>query len=159
MKIRRVQKADSRKILKLVRDIMKEEFGPAEANAYPIDDILGLPKSYAGKRDAFFVMTDSSGKLIATCAVKEEERQVGLLRRVFVRPKYRGRQLGEKIVRHAIGFCKKKGYRILCVWAANSMKPVIALLHKLDFHERGTLQVGRVRILKMTYDCHKKKVS
>ncbi|MBI2870907.1 MAG: GNAT family N-acetyltransferase [Candidatus Omnitrophica bacterium] len=153
MNIRSVKKKDSAQVIKLIQDVVNAEFAPQEKEAYPMDDVLDLPASYQGRRDAFFVMSDGPQTIVGTCGVKNEGNGVGLIRRVFVRPSHRREGVAERLVRHSIQFAKNQGYRVLQVRTTSAMKAAIALLYKVGFQERATLEVGRLKMLKLTYNC------
>jgi N-acetylglutamate synthase-like GNAT family acetyltransferase len=159
MKIHRVQKKDASKVLRFIKSITDREFGPSEHKAFPLDDIQSLPKSYGGKREAFFIALDASNHIIATCGVKEEGDGVGILRRVFVHPGKRRQGVGKKIVTHAIDFCHQHQFRLVQACTTGKMQSAIMLLYELGFQERARLKFESDQIVRLTYDCgpHRKK--
>ncbi|MDP8262093.1 MAG: GNAT family N-acetyltransferase [Candidatus Ancaeobacter aquaticus] len=145
MNIRKVTRADIPKVIKLIINILETEFGK-EAMAYPQLDIYNLENTYCGPRDAFFI-AEKNGILIGTAAIKEDDKENALLRRVFVNPKFRGKGYGKSLVQKAIDFCTKKHFKRIFFRGTTRMDTALFLCKKEGFVEQERLELDDFQII------------
>jgi len=146
--IRRYQPGDSIAVKSLITDIMKGEFGEAQA-AYPTEDIENIDVTYGGIGEAFFVAVDGS-KIVGTVGIKKEDDRVALLRRLFVATAYRNRQIGLKLIDGALHFCHEVGYQEVVFKTTSQMKRAVEICKKRGFAQRAKLQLHNVELLKFS---------
>lgn len=146
--IRRFAIADKGAIKKLISAIMDSEFRE-DKPAFSIDDLENLENHYGSLGEAFFVAEDGQ-KIIGTAAVKREDDRIAIIRRIFVAPEYRKKQIGIKLLTRAIEFCKEVGYRELVFRTTSRMTGAIALVKKQGFQSRARVPMGHVELLKFT---------
>ena len=76
----------------------------------PVDDEdLGrIPEVYSGKGK--FWVAIIGDRVIGTVGIKDEGNNVAKLKRMFVRPEYHGKGVGEALLAHAEAYAKKQGF-------------------------------------------------
>ena len=132
----------------LITGILATEF-PADQAAYPAADLERIEVSYGGPHDVFLV-AEAEGRIVGTCAVKQEGPAAGLLRRLFVQREYRGIGIGAQLVEAAIAHCRTQGYRQVRIRTSNRMDTAIAVCLKKGFQEDEQIQLGNVRLVRFT---------
>jgi len=152
MQIRKVTKEDVPKVIKLITTVLHQEFGK-EAKAYPQLDLYNIEHAYGGPRDAFFV-AEKEGHIVGTAAIKEDDKNTALLRRVFVDPQYRGKGYGKSLINKAIEFCKKQGYRNIFFRGTNRMDTALNLCKKVGFIEKERIDVEDFQIITCNLSLH-----
>ena len=60
---------------------------------------------------------------------------------VVVNPEYRGKEIGTKLLKHAVNFAREKGARFVSVRPVMRNREAIRLFHKLGF-----INIGRVEL-------------
>jgi N-acetylglutamate synthase-like GNAT family acetyltransferase len=150
--IRRCETKDHGAVKALVTQIMNEEFGESK-KAYPMDDVDHLEKAYGGFGEAFFVAEDNH-KIVGTVGIKKEDERVALLRRLFVSPAYRGRQIGSKLIDRALEFCEEVGYEEIVFKTTSQMVGAIKTCQKKGFIQRAKLNLAGVELFKFSRALH-----
>ena len=155
VQIRRFESQDAEAIKRLINQIMDGEFRDEKA-AFSQDDLNSLQDSYGDLGEAFFVAEDGK-KLIGTVGVKREDDRIALIRRVFVAPEYRNKQIGLRLLSRALEFCREVGYRELIFKTTSRMSGSIELVRKLGFQSRAKVPLGKVELLKFSLSLEEKK--
>jgi len=155
VQIRRFETEDSEAVRRLITQIMDGEF-KEEKSAFSLDDLEDLGASYGNFGEAFFV-AEEGRKIVGTAAVKREDDRVALIRRVFVAPEYRKKQIGLRLLNRAIEFCKEVGYRELIFKTTSRMSGAIELVKKQGFQARAKVPLGRIELLKFSLPLEGKK--
>ncbi|HRZ87675.1 MAG TPA: GNAT family N-acetyltransferase [bacterium] len=145
MIVRKITKNDTPKVIKLITSILNSEFG-RESKAYPQLDLYNIEHTYGGDRDAFFV-AEKDGNIIGTAAIKEDDKDNALLRRIFVDSKYRGKGYGKTLISKAVDFCKKHGYKTIFFRGTDRMDTALTLCKKVGFAEKERLDVEDFQII------------
>lgn len=146
MNIRRFNIKDQGQVKKLITGILANDFA-MDQKAYPHSDLDFIPNVYGGAREVFFV-GENEGYIIGTVAIKEESKDTGILRRLFVISKYRGKGYGRILIEKALDFCRGKGYREVIFHVSNTMKAAMELCRSKGFKEKEKLDLGGVNIIK-----------
>ncbi len=155
VQIRRLQGEDAEAVKKLITGIVDGEFRE-EKSALSLGDLENLEASYGNFGEAFFV-AEEGRKIIGTVAVKREDNRIALLRRIFVAPEYRMRQIGLRLLDRAIEFCKEVGYRELIFKTTSRMSAAIELVKKRGFQSRAKVPLGQVELLKFSLSLEGKR--
>ena len=155
VQIRRFTEPDGGAVKKLITGIMDGEFREEKA-ALSLEDLQNLEASYGNFGEAFFVAEDSK-KIIGTIAVKREDDRIALIRRIFVAPEYRKKQIGLRLLNRAIEFGKEVGYRELIFKTTSRMSAAIELVKKRGFQSRAKVPLGRMELLKFSLSLEGKK--
>lgn len=148
MKIRKFEEKDTLRIKELISSIIAQEF-PELSKIYSLEDLESIPKCYGGKRETFLVL-ENEGKVIGTIAVKEEDKNTALLRRLFVNPQFRKKGYGQALLENAIEFCKKHNYRQIVFQGNEKMMAALRLCAKQGFKEKEAAVIDNLAILRYT---------
>jgi predicted GNAT family acetyltransferase len=146
IKIRKFQKQDEPQVIKLITSILKTEFD-LEKQTYADFDIKNINDVYGGKRDLFLVAVIGN-TVIGTIAIKEDDNNSALLRRVFVSPEFRGIGLGKQLIVKAIEFCEEKKYSVINFCSTDKMEAANNLCRRNGFKRRACMSLGPVKLLR-----------
>ena len=149
IEIRKFQKQDAQEVKRLIEGIMHAEFADV-LGAFPANDLENLSDYYGKAGEAFFVALSGS-KIVGSIGVKKEDDRAALIRRIFVFPDFRGRQIGRHLLEKAISFCKEVGYQEVIFKSTSKMKDAIKLFEDNGFHEKVHLKLGNTDLYKLTY--------
>jgi ribosomal protein S18 acetylase RimI-like enzyme len=98
------------------------------------DELASLPGSYEQPRGALFLCM--RGKESAGCvAVRPLVDDICEMKRLWVRPRFRGRTLGMRLASAAIDAAHRLGYRSMRLDTLDWMHDAIRLYRSLGFHE------------------------
>jgi len=145
MKVRSFREGDEVAVKELVSTILNREF-LLEKKAYSDTDLNMISKVYTGSRNIFLI-GEVDDQIIGTAAVKEDDRDTALLRRVFVNPAYRGKKFGSRLVDEALQFCRQQGYKKVVFRGTTGMSAAISLIRKKGFSEIERLRFGEVEMI------------
>ncbi|MFH1063239.1 MAG: GNAT family N-acetyltransferase [Candidatus Omnitrophota bacterium] len=146
IKIRQFKEEDTAQVIKLITSILKTEFD-LEKETYADFDLKNIKEVYGGKRDLFLVAVIGH-TIIGTIAIKEDDNNSALLRRVFVASEFRGVGLGKKLVVKAIEFCEEKDYSVINFCSTDKMTAANNLCKKSGFTRRACMTLGPVKLLR-----------
>lgn len=146
--IRRFAAEDGAAVRQLVSDIMDHEFH-ADKEAYPIDDLLEINRTYGGLGEAFFVAVNGD-RVIGSVAVKKEDDRVALMRRLFVAADFRKQQIGLKLIDRVLKFCDEVGYQEVIFRTTSRMEGAAKICQKRGFVQRAKIQMGPMELLKFS---------
>ena len=93
-----------------------------------LEDKYGLPKGRI-----YLVYVDDS--LAGCVGMKPSDETHAELKRLFVRPEFRGYNLGEKLVRRIMEDARKEGYAFLRLDTLPGLKSALKLYRRLGFYE------------------------
>ena len=145
MKVRSFREEDEAAVKELISSILNREF-LFEKKAYSDTDLNMISKVYTGSRNIFLV-GELDHQIIGTVAVKEDDRDTALLRRVFVDPAYRGKKFGSRLVDEALQFCRQRGYKKVVFRGTTGMSAAISLIQKKGFSEIERIHFGEVEMI------------
>ena len=148
IQIRKFKKQDQKQIYALVTSVLKKEFA-VNKDTYPETDLAHVSTAYGGNRDIFLVAV-LGNSVIGTIAIKEDDKNTALLRRISVSPEFRGIGLGKKLIVQAIEFCQEQDYRIVNFRSTDKMEAANSLCQKNGFKVRASMDIGHTTILKLT---------
>ncbi|OGX41435.1 MAG: hypothetical protein A3C53_00480 [Omnitrophica WOR_2 bacterium RIFCSPHIGHO2_02_FULL_68_15] len=148
VRIRRFAPADAEAVRSLITGILAAEYAQDQA-AYPAADLEKIAAVYGGPREAFLV-ADDGGRIVGTCAVKQDGETTAILRRFFVATTHRGQGLGVRLVEEAIAHCRTHGYRMIRIRTSGRMAAAIAVCRRHGFQEDERIQLGTVHLIMMS---------
>lgn len=129
----RIREATSLGDVEIVRELFLE-YGALPDVSIGRHELAGLPGEYAPPAGALLIALD--GKAGAGCvALRKLDRVTCEMKRLYVRPKYRGGGTGKQLVLQIIEQARKLGYRQMRLDTRPSMQRAIALYHALGFRE------------------------
>jgi len=98
------------------------------------EEILHLEEKYAPpKGQIYLVFVD--GELAGCVGMKPSDDSHAELKRLYVRPTFRGRNLGETLTRRIMDDARKAGYRYLRLDTLPGLKSALKLYRRLGFRE------------------------
>ena len=145
--LREFKDGDADGVRELILGILAGEY-PFDRSAYSDSDLDKIAQTYGGDKDAFFVI-DEGGQVAGTVGIKMDTGNSALLRRLFVNVKRRRHGYGSELIDKAIGFCRLKGYKLLCFRCTDRMSDAIKLCRKKGFKETDTLSISGFNIHKL----------
>lgn len=129
----RIEDAASPESLPILGELFLE-FGALPDVMMSREEVAGLPGEYAGPSGALLVALD--GRAGAGCvALRKLDDRTCEMKRLYVRPKYRGRSVGRGLVTDIIARAQKLGYARMRLDTRPSMQNAIALYRSLGFRE------------------------
>ncbi len=101
-----------------------------------IDDELKDPlKKYSNKEGRLLVATDDNNKVMGMVAFHKYSDTVCEMKRLFVKPEYRGMKIGERLIDAIINSAKEAGYKEMVLDTIRPLKSAIYLYKKHGFIE------------------------
>ena len=98
------------------------------------EEILHLEEKYAPpKGQIYLVFVD--GELAGCVGMKPSDDSHAELKRLYVRPAFRGRNLGETLTRRIMDDARKAGYRYLRLDTLPGLKSALKLYRRLGFRK------------------------
>ena len=95
-------------------------------------ELAGLPGDYADERGALFI-AKSNGEAAGCVALRPFDATTGEVKRLYVRPAFRGTGLGVKLARHVLEVANAAGYRRLVLDTLQKMDSAQRLYRRLGF--------------------------
>ncbi len=80
------------------------------------DDLRRIVERYPAPECVFRVLLDGE-RVIGSVAVKQHAAGEAELKRVFLRPEFRGKGLGRRLVEWAFAWARARGYRAMHIWS------------------------------------------
>ena len=99
-------------------------------------ELAGLPGEYVAPAGRLFLAREACAS--AGCAaLRRLDASAGEMKRLYVRPKFRGRGLGQRLAGQVIAAAREAGYKRLMLDTLPKMTSAIALYRALGFSPRG----------------------
>lgn len=95
-------------------------------------ELAGLPGDYTAPAGALFI-AKSEGVAAGCIALRRLEGQTGEIKRLYVRPAFRGTGLGERLAVRILDAARASGYRRLVLDTFDTMQAAVRLYSKLGF--------------------------
>ena len=149
IEIRKFIKDDAEVVKRIINEVMHSRYADILGH-FPLNDLENISDYYGKAGEAFFVAVIEE-KIIGSIGVKREDDRTALIRRIFVSPEVRGRQLGRNLLKKALDFCREVGYQEVVFKTTSKMDDAVKLFEKNGFHEKAHLKLGNVELYKLTY--------
>jgi len=133
----RIIQSDSEEIISKVRELMNEY---ADSMGFRFRDfekeIADLPGEYAPPEGGLLLAVEDD-KAAGCVALRKLSDEVSEMRRLYVRPEFRGKGVGRRLVTAAIEQASLIGYRSIRLITLPSMKEAAVIYRSLGFKEIG----------------------
>lgn len=87
--------------------------------------------------DGRLFLVETDGQIAGTISLRKIRRNCGEIKRMYVRPQFRGRKIGTLMIDEVIKVSKNNGYSDLYLDTAQFMSSAVSLYKKFGFHETG----------------------
>jgi ribosomal protein S18 acetylase RimI-like enzyme len=94
------------------------------------EELVGLPDKYV-----VILLAGQPDKLAGCVALRPLENGIAEMKRLYVRPKYRGEGLGRALAEAVIAEARSRGYKALRLDTLPQMRRAIALYRVIGFHD------------------------
>lgn len=98
-------------------------------------ELAGLPGDYAPPRGALFIARSPSGAAAGCIALRPFDAKTGEVKRLYVRPAFRGTGLGARLAAKVLEAARAAGYQRLVLDTLDRMGDAVRLYGKLGFRQ------------------------
>jgi len=95
-------------------------------------ELVELKKMYESPK-GMILLCRANGLYYACVAVRPNQDEIAEIKRMYVKPEFQGRGVGQALLDYSIDFCKKAGYGKVRLDTLNTMKPAMSLYQKNGF--------------------------
>jgi len=100
------------------------------------EDVLGDPENYIIKPGGTILFVqDDHLHLIACVALMKIENNIFELTKMAVKPEYRGKKIGQKLMKSTLDFAREKNWEELIIYSNRKLENAIHLYKKYGFVE------------------------
>jgi N-acetylglutamate synthase-like GNAT family acetyltransferase len=146
---REFEPKDQDGVYTLILSILENEFNDIPPENFLVD-VRDVENNYTGNGNEFIVC-EHEGMVVGTIAVKRDDEETALLRRFFVNPHYRGKEIGKRLIQKIFEVCKESGYKKVLFTGNNKMHKVKSVLSKAGFKEEEDILLKGLEIFKLSY--------
>jgi putative acetyltransferase len=142
MQVRTGTDADAAAAAQVVRRVLHEHGLPFEPRSLDAD-ILQPDAHYRAGGGAFFVATDTSGRLVGTAALARTGHASGEVRKMFLLPEARGHGTGQALLDAVLDAARARGLEQLTLTTRRRYDRAIRLYERAGFRPAGTAARAR----------------
>lgn len=99
------------------------------------EDVLGNPKKFIIDPGGMIFFVKDKDHIIGCVALMKIEDNVFELTKMAVKPKYRGRKIGQKLMQHTLDYAHEKEWDKLIIYSNRKLENAIHLYKKYGFIE------------------------
>lgn len=119
------------------------EYGLTPEPSTTDSDIEDVERSYFARGGVFEVLTDGSGRILGTAALRPYSDGMAELRKMYFLPELRGRGFGRAALLRMIAKARARGFRQIYLDTASSMKEAISLYESVGFKPTDDIHTSR----------------
>lgn len=97
-------------------------------------ELSSLPGEYCPPKGCI-ILAMGNGRIVGCVAVRKISGETAEMKRLYVKPRHRGKGVGELLAKEAMGQAKLMGYKKMKLDTVSKMIPAIELYKKLGFKE------------------------
>lgn len=97
-------------------------------------ELAGLPGQYAPPRGNAW-LAEANGQLAGCVAVRPLDDDICEMKRMFIRPAYRGLKLGRQLAETTLEFARRAGYRAMRLDTVETLRAAMTLYRSMGFIE------------------------
>ena len=99
------------------------------------DELKDLSRKYAGQEGALLVAIDGKGNVGGMVAYHRHSDDRCEMKRLYVKPEFRGEKLGERLIREILKRARQAGYKEMVLDTITPLQSAIHLYKKFGFAE------------------------
>ncbi|MCX7549782.1 GNAT family N-acetyltransferase [Xanthomarina sp. F2636L] len=100
------------------------------------EEVLSNPKKYIIDKGGFIFFVLLNNQAIGTVALMPiQEKGTFELTKMAVSPKYRGQNIGQKLMQHCLDFAKEQEFKRLLLYSSKKLENAIYIYRKFGFVE------------------------
>ncbi len=107
------------------------------------EELAGLPGDYAFP-DGRLLIAMYSDKIAGCAALRKVADSVCEMKRLWVRPEFRGKKIGRKLAQEIIGEARQMGYEIMKLDTVDTMKEAITMYQSMGFTETSAYRYNPI---------------
>jgi len=139
--IRRACYEDADEILEVIVKTNRVFFSKIIPKEYFKDPVLTKEELLREMKNIEFYVYELEGKIIGVSGLSIEDREIGVVRRVYVLPEYQRRGIGTALLRHIENIAKRRGLRTLKIRTSEKAFWAISFYRKLGYKMTGKIRV------------------
>ncbi len=98
-------------------------------------EVLGKPEKYIIEPGGEIFFVKKAGKIIGCVALMKIDEGIFELTKMAVKPEFRGKKIGHKLLKHSLEASKKKDWAELIIYSNRKLENAIHLYKKFGFVE------------------------
>lgn len=99
------------------------------------EEVLGKPAKYIIDTGGMIFFVKEKEEIVGCVALMKMEDHVFELTKMAVKPKYRGKKIGHKLLKHTLEFAKNQDWEKLIIYSNRKLENAIHLYQKYGFAE------------------------
>ncbi|MCC7367101.1 MAG: GNAT family N-acetyltransferase [Chloroflexi bacterium] len=111
-------------------------FGPG-FETYVIETVAEYVRMPSSERHRIWI-AEADGRRVGCVAILGRERGEAQLRWFLTDPAVRGQGLGRRLLREAVAFCRRQGFRSIYLWTVNGLDAAAQLYREAGFTRTET---------------------
>ena len=122
-------------ILRVIGSVYAEYGMVFEPSGYD-SDLTGIRRYYLDRGGWFAVLVDGD-RVVGTVAAVPHDATTCEIKRVYLRPEYRGRGHGRALLAHILGWAAGRGHRVAIAWSDVRLVTAHRVYERLGFQRFG----------------------
>ncbi len=99
------------------------------------EDVLGNPKKYIIDPGGMIFFVKENKDIIGCVALMKMEDKIFELTKMAIKPKHRGKKIGQQLMKYTLNFAKEKEWDELIIYSNRKLENAVHLYEKYGFKE------------------------
>ncbi len=130
---------DSKKIIKLI-DGIYHEYGDSICLENADSDLLSIERNYTEERGCFWILEENNEVIGTVAVLPANEKNTIILKRMYLKKKYRGTGMSELLLNTALDWAKVMGYKKMILWSDTRFIQGHTFYEKHHFKREGSVR-------------------